>query len=159
MTISTIGHETPQVNAREKVLGKALYSGDLKLPGMLHAKVLRSPYAHARIVRVHTEAARALPSVHAVLSGDDTPTRMTGIHHKQHRILATHKVRFIGEEVVAVVAEDEETARDALDLVRVDYEELPAITDPEQALAPGAIEIQRGTRGRGCGIRSIRVHS
>ena len=83
---------------------------------MLHAKVLRSPYAHAKIVRVDADAARALPGVHAVLTGDDTPTRMTGIHHKQHRILATGKVRFIGEEVVAVVADDEETARDAIDL-------------------------------------------
>src|SRR6516162_8082343 len=104
MNVSIIGRATPQINAVEKVMGKALYSGDLKMPGMLHAKVLRSPHAHARIVRIDKEAACALPGVHAVLVGDDTPTRMTGIHHKQHRILATHKVRFFGEEVVAVVA-------------------------------------------------------
>jgi xanthine dehydrogenase molybdopterin-binding subunit B len=105
MPTSTIGKDTVQINAREKVLGKALYSGDLKMAGMLHAAVLRSPHAHARIVRIDADAARALPGVHAVLSGEDTPTRMTGIHHKQHRILATGKVRFIGEEVVAVHCE------------------------------------------------------
>ena len=135
MTISTIGKETIQINALEKVLGKAQYSADLKMGGMLHAKVLRSPHAHAKIVSVDASAARALPGVHAVLTGDDTPTRMTGIHHKQHRILATGKVRFIGEEVVAVVAEDEEAAlRDAIDLIRVEYEDLPVVLDPDQAL-------------------------
>jgi CO/xanthine dehydrogenase Mo-binding subunit len=150
MPTSTIGKDTPQINAREKVLGKALYSGDLKMAGMLHAKVLRSPHAHAKIVRVDADAARALPGVHAVLCGDDTPTRMTGIHHKQHRILATGKVRFIGEEVVAVVAEDEEIARDAIDLVRVEYEELPVVLDPDQALQEGTIEVHEGSRNLAC---------
>jgi CO/xanthine dehydrogenase Mo-binding subunit len=156
MTVSTIGRETPQINAREKVLGKAVYSGDLKMPGMLHAKVLRSPYAHARIVRVETQAARALPGVHAVLVGDDTPTRMTGIHHKQHRILATHKVRFIGEEVVAVVADDEEIARDALDLVRVEYEELPVVTDTGDALQAGTIEVHENSGNLACEYNVVR---
>lgn len=153
---STIGRETPQVNAIEKVLGKAVYSADMKMPGMLHAKVLRSPYAHARIVRTHTEAARALPGVHAVLTGEDTPTRMTGIHHKQHRILATGKVRFVGEEVVAVVADDEETARDAIDLVRVDYEELPPVLDTDQALRSGTIEVHASTGNLACEYNVVR---
>ena len=73
MTNSTIGKETTQINALEKVLGRAQYSGDLKMAGMLHAKVLRSPYAHARIVRVDADAARALPGVHAVLTGEERP--------------------------------------------------------------------------------------
>ena len=148
--LGTIGRATPQINAVEKVLGKAVYSADMKMPGMLHAKVLRSPHAHARIIRVHTETARALPGVHAVLTGDDTPTRMTGIHHKQHRILATGKVRFIGEEVVAVVAEDEETARDALDLIRVDYEEIPAVFDTDQALREGTEEVHADSGNLAC---------
>ena len=114
--ISTIGRPTPQVSALEKVSGRAIYGGDFKMPGMLHVKVLRSPHAHARIVHIETEAARALPGVHAVLTGADTPERLTGVHRKQHRILATGKVRFAGEEVVAVAAVDEETACDALGL-------------------------------------------
>ena len=143
--LSTIGRPTPQVTAVEKISGTALYGGDFKMPGMLHVKVLRSPYAHARIVRIEAEAARALPGVHAVLTGDDTPERLTGVHRKQHRILATGKVRFIGEEVVAVAAVDEETARDALDLVRVEYEPLPLVADVDAALQDGTIEIHAGT--------------
>jgi CO/xanthine dehydrogenase Mo-binding subunit len=143
--VSTIGRPTPQVAAREKVTGRAVYGGDFKMPGMLHLKVLRSPHAHARIVRIESEAARALPGVHAVLTGADTPDRLTGVHRKQHRILATGKVRFIGEEVVAVVAVDEETARDALDLIRVEYEPLPLVRDMDQALRDGTIEIHDKT--------------
>lgn len=150
MSTSTIGVPTPQVSAREKVLGKAVYAGDLHMPGMLHLKVLRSPHPHARIIHVEAEAARALPGVRAVLTGEDTPTRLTGIHHKQHRILATGKVRFVGEEVVAVVAVDEDTARDALDLIRVDYELLPTIFDREEALSPGAIEVHEGSGNLAC---------
>lgn len=156
MTISTIGRETPQVNAIEKVLGKAVYSADLKMPGMLHVKVLRSPHAHAKIVRIDTEAARALPGVHAVLTGEDTPTRLTGIHHKQHRILATGKVRFIGEEVVAVVADDEDIARDAIDLVRVEYEDLPLVVDCDQALRQGTIEIHEDSGNLACEYNVVR---
>ena len=156
MTTSTIGKDTVQINALEKVLGKAQYSADLKMAGMLHAKVLRSPYAHAKIVRVDADDARALPGVHAVLTGEDTPTRMTGIHHKQHRILATGKVRFIGEEVVAVVAEDEETARDAIDLIRVEYEELPVVLDPDQALQKGTIEVHDGSGNLACQYNVVR---
>ena len=134
LSTSTVGAPTPQVTALEKVLGRAQYAGDIKLPGMLHANVLRSPYPHARIVRIDTSAARSLPGVKLILTGEDTPTRMWGPHRKEQRILAAGVVRFVGEEVVAVAAVDEETARDALDLIRVEYEELPAILSPEQAL-------------------------
>ncbi|TPG59690.1 xanthine dehydrogenase family protein molybdopterin-binding subunit [Roseomonas nepalensis] len=142
---STIGRPTPPLNAREKLTGRALYAADFKMPGMLHLKVLRSPHAHARIVSVDTAAARALPGVHAVLCGEDTPDRLTGVHRKQHRILATSKVRFVGEEVVAVAAIDEETARDALDLVRVAYEPLPLVRSMDEALRPGAAEVHENT--------------
>ncbi len=81
---------------------------------------------------------------------------MTGIHHKQHRVLATHKVRFIGEEVVAVVAEDEEIARDALDLVRVEYEELPIVTDASEALRAGAIEVHENSSNLACEYNVVR---
>lgn len=137
---STLGVDTAQVTARAKVLGRAQYAGDLKLPGMLHAKVLRSPYPHARIVRIDTAAASALPGVKAVLTGADAPRAMWGVSHKERRILAEGVVRFAGEEVAAVAAVSEEIARDALDLIEVEYEELPAILGTDEALdeeAPG----------------------
>ncbi len=137
---STIGRETPQVTARAKVLGRAVYAGDHKLPGMLHGKILRSPYPHARIVSIDTSAARALPGVKAVLTGDDAPATLWGVHHKERAILAKGLVRYCGEEVAAVAAVSDEIARDALDLIQVEYEELPAILSTEEALdedAPG----------------------
>lgn len=141
MQTKVVGQPVPQVSAREKVLGRAAYVGDLKFAGMLHAKVLRSPYPHARIVHVDTAAARALPGVKAVVTGRDVPGRCWGVKHKQQRVLAVDRVRFVGEEVAAVVAVDEDTARDALDLIHIEYEELPATIDPEQALWPDAPKV------------------
>lgn len=140
MNTSTLGTDVPQLNARAKVTGRAPYAGDLKFPGMLHGKVLRSPYPHARIVRIDTTAARALPGVKAVLTGEDAPAVLWGVHHKERATLAQGVVRFAGEEVAAVAATTEEIARDALDLIAVEYEELPALLTPEEALdehAPG----------------------
>jgi len=137
---STLGQDVPQVNARAKVLGRAQYAGDLKVAGMLHGAVLRSPYPHARIVAIDTSAALALPGVKAVLTGADAPRAMWGVHHKERRILAEGVVRFAGEEVAAVAAASEEIERDALDHIQVEYEELPAILTPDEALdedAPG----------------------
>lgn len=140
MSESTLGRDTPQVNARAKVLGRAVYAGDIQVAGMLHGKILRSPYPHARIVSVDTSAALALPGVKAVLTGADAPRTLWGVHQKERRILAEGVVRFAGEEVAAVAATTEEIARDALDLIHIEYEELPAILTPEEALdddAPG----------------------
>jgi len=137
---STLGADIPQVTARAKVLGRAMYAGDIKVPGMLHGKVLRSPYPHARIASIDVSEALALPGVKAVLTGADAPRAMWGVHHKERRILAEGVVRFAGEEVAAVAATTEEIARDALDLIRVEYEELPAILTTEEAMdeeAPG----------------------
>jgi len=137
---STLGTGIAQVTARAKVLGRAVYAGDHKLPGMLHGKVLRSPYPHARILSIDTSAALALPGVKAVLTGADAPRALWGVHHKERRILAEGVVRFAGEEVAAVAAVSEEIARDALDLIAVEYEELPAILTPDESLdedAPG----------------------
>ena len=139
-----IGTSLPPINARDKVSGSALYAADLKLPRMLHAKVLRSTYAHARIRHIDVSRARNAPGVKAVLTGADTP-RAWGIMRKDEHVLAVDKVRFIGQEVAAVVASDENAALDALELIRVDYEELPAVFDMREALAPGAPEIHAGT--------------
>lgn len=139
-----LGVDTPQVTARAKVTGRALYAGDYKAPGMLHAKVLRSPYPHARIVRMDTSAARALPGVKAVLTGEDAPGTLWGAHHKERAVLAKGVVRYCGEEVAAVAATTEEIARDALDLIQVEYEELPAILTPEEAMDEEAFGIHPG---------------
>ena len=111
MSESTLGKDTAQISARAKVLGRALYAGDLKWPGLLHGKVLRSPYAHARIVRIDTRAAQALPGVRAVLTGQNSSAVPWGVHHKERRTLALNEVRFAGEEVAAVAAISEEIAR------------------------------------------------
>lgn len=140
-----IGISVPQVSAREKVLGLAQYVGDMKMAGMLHAKVLRSPYPHARIVNIDTSRARSVAGVKLVLTGEDTPTRKWGLIKKEHRILAAGKVRYAGEEVAAVAAVDENAALDAVEAIRVEYEELPAVLDPELALEPGAPEVHEGT--------------
>ena len=159
---STLGKDTPQVNARSKVLGRAQYAGDLQLAGMLHGKVLRSPYPHARIVRIDTTRASALPGVKAVLTGANSPGTLWGVHHKERRTLALDTVRFAGEEVAAVAATTEEIARDAIDLIEVEYEVLPHCIVVEQALAalPGC-----GIRGGRCrhrrrgGCRDRRGHT
>lgn len=144
MAESPIGRDTPQVNARAKVMGRALYAGDVQLPGMLHAKVLRSPYPSARIVGIDTRAAQALPGVKVVITGADAPATRWGVTHKDRHILARGRVRFAGEEVAAVAAVSEDVARDALDLIRVDYEEAPAVLTPEEALDDEAPRLHDG---------------
>ena len=140
-----VGTSMPQVNSREKVTGTAVFVADMTLPQMLHAKVLRSPLPHARIVHIDVEAARRLPGVRAIVTGADV-RKKHGLSVKDETILATDRVRFAGEEVAAVAAIDENVALDALELIRVDYEELPAVFDPEEALRPGAPEVHDGTR-------------
>ena len=144
MSASTLGRDTPQVTARSKVLGRAVYAGDIQLPGMLHGKVLRSPYPRARIVAIDTSAARALPGVRAVITGDDAPATRWGVSHKDRHILARGQVRFCGEEVAAVAAITEDIARDAIDLIRVEYEEETPLLDPDLALADGAPQVHVG---------------
>jgi CO/xanthine dehydrogenase Mo-binding subunit len=146
MSHSTIGVSAPLVDGREKVTGHAQYVADMKLNGMLQAKVLRSPFPHARIVHIDTSRALSLPGVKLVVTGADTPACLWGPIFKEHRILAVDKVRYAGEEVAAVAAIDEATAMDALELIRVEYEELPAILDPDLARQPGAPEIHEGTK-------------
>ncbi|MDA0365468.1 MAG: xanthine dehydrogenase family protein molybdopterin-binding subunit [Chloroflexi bacterium] len=133
-----IGTPTPRVDGVEKVTGRALYAGDRRLPGMLTGRLLHSHRPHARIVRIDTSAARALPGVHAVITGDDVRGHLYGRRIKDMPVLADGLVRYFGERVAAVAAEDEETARRAVDLIEVEYEDLPAVFDVVDAIAPGA---------------------
>jgi len=135
-----VGTSVRRVDALEKVTGRARYVTDLDRPGMLHAKILRSPYAHARVVRIETATARALAGVRAVVTSADLGwcEPYFGPAYRDRPVLAIDVARHEGEPVAAVVADDESVARQALDLIEVEYEELAAVTTLEEALAPGA---------------------
>lgn len=141
---AVVGQSVVQVAARERVTGRALYTGDLKRPGMLHARILRSPFAHARILSIDVSAAAALPGVHCIVTGDDVPATKWGVAHKQQYILAKGLVRFSGEEVAAVVATSETIAAQALELIEVEYDPLDAALQPLQALLPDAPKVHAG---------------
>ena len=133
-----VGKRLPFVDGVEKVTGATEFIADLKLPGMLVGKALRSPHPHARIRNVDASRAERLPGVHAVLSRDNTPAIRFGINHKDETAFCREKARYIGDEVAAVAAVDEDTAEEALSLIRVDYEELTALADPFAAQEEGA---------------------
>lgn len=125
-----------------KVTGRAVYGTDLKVPGMLYAKILRSPHAHARIAGIDLSAARSMPGVRAAFSAADLQqNRLYGIAVKDERPLAADRVRYIGDEVAVVAAIDRHTADCALEAIRVDYEPLPALFDVSEALAPAAPQL------------------
>jgi carbon-monoxide dehydrogenase large subunit len=134
------------------IRGKGNYVDDINLPGMLYGAILRSPYAHARIKSIDVSAATSLPKVKAVITGKDLePLKlawMPTLSADVQAVLATDKVRFQGQEVAYVVAEDRYAARDALELIDVDYEILPAVVDPRKALEPGAPVIRDDVEGR-----------
>lgn len=128
-----VGQSVERKDALEKVTGRAAYVHDLELPGMLYAKVLHSPYAHAEILSIDAEEAKALPGVKAVLTGKELPY-LLGLYMIDKCILARNKVRYQGESVVAVAAEDEKTAEQALSLIKVAYREIPAVLSIDEAL-------------------------
>ncbi|QSQ20515.1 xanthine dehydrogenase family protein [Pyxidicoccus parkwayensis] len=133
-----VGQSVPRPDAREKVTGRALYTDDLHLPGMLHGALLGSPHAHARILSYDTSRAKALPGVRAVLTAVDLPPVNIGPVIKDQPLLARGKVRYAGEPVAAVAAVDAATARRALELIDIRYEVLPAVLDAEAAMRPDA---------------------
>jgi carbon-monoxide dehydrogenase large subunit len=134
-----LGKNYPRVDAADKVSGRSQYAGDVYLPGMLIGKVLKSSRPHARILRIDTSQAAQVPGVRAVITGNDIPdVRFGSGAVKDRRVFALEKVRYMGEPVAAVAAVDEIAALEALDLIQVQYEDLPAITDPIDALKPEA---------------------
>jgi CO/xanthine dehydrogenase Mo-binding subunit len=152
-----IGQGLPRPDAWEKVRGRPIFAGDLALAGMLHARIVRSPYASARIARLDTADAAALPGVVAVLTHADVPRnemrlelpgRMAeataGAVLATQPVLARDRVRFQGEPVVAIAAETPEAAAAAAERVRVEYEPLPGVYDPIAALEPGAPHVHEG---------------
>ncbi len=133
-----LGRSVPRLEAREKVTGRAVYTDDMTLPGMLHGALLGSPHAHARILAYDTSRARAMPGVKAVLTAEDLPDHRIGAVIKDQPLLARGKVLYAGEPVAAVAAVDLDTARRALRAIDIQYEPLPEVLDPEEALRPDA---------------------
>ena len=130
-----VNHSLPRRDSRVKVTGKAQYVADLKLIGMAYAKVLRSPYAHAKIISIDTSRAAAQPGVFCVVTGNDLEGLNPYYGHavKDHPLLAIDKVRYAGEPVAAVVAVDERTAFEALEFIDIKYQELEAVFTPQEA--------------------------
>ena len=134
--LALIGTPMRKIEGLDKSTGRAVYTDDIVLPGMLHGKILRSPYPHARIVSIDVSEAKKLEGVHAVITGADIPTKYGIIPWTADEYpLCTDRVRYIGDGVAAVAAVDEDQAIRALELIQVEYEELPAFLDPYEALA------------------------
>ena len=158
-----VGTPAKRIDAYGKVTGQTEYSGDLVMPGMLHAKILFAGRPHARILSIDTSAAEALPGVAAIFTAKDVPVNEYGLQINDQPVLCgplpgpppnsanfgeervgavdASIVRFVGDQVAVIVAETEEIAAKARKLIRVEYEDLPVLTDPEEAMQPGAFPI------------------
>ncbi len=134
-----IGVNVRRIDAPSKVTGALRYAGDMILPGMLHVQVLRSPHPHARIVSLDTTDAEAVPGVEGVVTSADVPGKDGfGVFVADQPVMARDKVRYVGEQVAAVAAETLAAARQAIAKIRVEYELLPAVFDPDEAMVAGA---------------------
>ena len=134
MELAIVGKSVVRRDALEKATGQAIYLDDVSLPRMLYGKVLRSKYPHAKIKRIDTSRARALLGVKVVITGDDLPDGRHGPFIKDTPILAKGQVNYVGEPIAAVAAVDEETAKAALSLIEVEFEQLPPVLDPIAAM-------------------------
>jgi 4-hydroxybenzoyl-CoA reductase alpha subunit len=141
MPYSVIGKSVPRVDSVVKVTGQAKFAGDISLPGMLVGKILRSKYAHAKILNIDVSEAEKVKGVKAIITGKDTPGKTYGLFARDEPPLAVNKVRYIGDEIAAVAAIDGDTANEALNLIQVEYQVLPAVFDPIEAMQPGAPQI------------------
>ncbi len=141
-SLKIVGQPQPRIDGAARVTGQAHYTYDIRLPGMLYGAILRSPHAHARLLAINTERARALPGVQLILTHENIPEIPWG--NGQTRLLDT-TLCYAGDEVACVVARDPDIARDALELIEVEYQQLPWVLDPLAALEPGEPQVyQRG---------------
>jgi len=142
--LKVVGKRHPKIDGWERVSGKATYASDVYFPGMLYGKILRSPHPHAKVLKIDAERAKALPGVKAVLTPKDIAAYSwygaPGRSHHDMPLLA-EVARFAGDDIAVVAAVDEDRAEEALDLIKVDYEVLPFVLDPEEALKPDAPKI------------------
>ncbi|MCU1339841.1 MAG: yagR [Bryobacterales bacterium] len=142
--LKTVGHGTHRIDALQRVTGGAKYTGDIHLPGMLYARVLRSPHPHARIRKIDVSKAMALPGVKAILTSENCDVTWGSGDQLNQRRLFNNPVRFAGDPVASIAAIDRHVAEDAMHLIDVDYEVLPFLTDVEEAMKPGAVAIHEG---------------
>jgi 4-hydroxybenzoyl-CoA reductase subunit alpha len=140
MDLSVVGKRLPKIDAPDKATGRAIYTDDIVLPNMIYGKLLLSPLPHAKIKYINTEKAKSLPGVKVILTGADVTDLTYGTSPPRYdeNVLAKEKVRFVGDVVAAVAAVDEETCYKAVKLIEVEYEELPAVFDPIEAIKDGA---------------------
>lgn len=141
-----IGQRLPYLEGVRKATGELRFTDDIYLPGVIYGRILRSPHPHARILHIDTSLVEKLPGVKGVITGKDTLGRKFGVPrypgaHPDQQGLATDRVRYIGDEVAALAAVDEDTAEEALQLIKVEYEPLPAVFDPVEAMKPGAPQL------------------
>ena len=144
MKYEVLGKGVAKVDVLDKVLGQAKYGDDTELPGMLYAKILRSPVPHAKILSIDIERAQRLAGVNAVITAKDVPYNLFGEEVEDQVVLASDRVRYVGDPVVAVAAESEEVAEDALELIDVKYEELPGVFDIRDAVKADAPKLHEG---------------
>ncbi len=149
-TRSVVGRSVPRSDVPAKVTGRAIYTEDLVLPNILYGRLLGSPHAHAKVLSIDTSKAEALPGVKAVITGKDVSDVLYGVSPARYDeyVLAKDKVRFVGDEVAAVAAIDQETADAAIKLIEVEYEVLEAALDPFDAQKDGAPTIHEAARGK-----------
>jgi aerobic-type carbon monoxide dehydrogenase small subunit (CoxS/CutS family) len=140
---NTVGRSSPRVDAAAKVSGQAKYTADHSFENMLHGKILHSPIPHGVIKKIDTRKAGTFPGVKLVLTGKDIPDIMYGVSPARYDedVLAKERVRYVGDEVAAVIAVDEKAAEKALNLIKVEYEELPSVFDPMEAIKKGAPQL------------------
>ena len=146
---AVLGKRVTRVDALEKVTGAAQYGGDVHLPGMLHGKFVRSAHPHAKILNIDTSAAEKLPGVRAIVTQDDVESG--------RRVFATDKVLYLGEPIAAVAATDPDIAEEAADLIKIDYEVLPAVQDVMEAIEPDAPRLHSDDTKDGPARRTIRA--
>ncbi|MBO0688111.1 MAG: molybdopterin-dependent oxidoreductase [Candidatus Dormibacteraeota bacterium] len=148
-----VGRSVPRTDALEKVTGRAAYAYDVRLPGMVYGEILRSPHPHARILGIETSQAEAMPGVLAILTQKDMPSARFGAFVQDETALADGVVRYVGEGVAAAIAVDEPTALAAIRAIQVEYEPLPGVFDPEQAMEEGAPPVHEGVE------RNVAAHN
>jgi 4-hydroxybenzoyl-CoA reductase alpha subunit len=142
---SIVGKSVPRLDGPEKVMGKTQFTDDLSMPGMLYGKMLGAKVAHAKIKSIDTSKAEQVPGVVAVITGKDTPKPYSiNDHLPSEYALTPEKVRYYGEAIACVAAIDEETAEEAADLIEVDYEQLPPLIDPLEAMAQDDVRVHEG---------------
>ena len=139
--VTLVGAPVPRVEGPDKVTGRSIYAADVNLPGLLWGKILRSPYPHARIRHIDPSRARQVPGVRAVITGQEIPGHLMGKMIRDLPVLCWERVRFVGDRVAAVAADTPDAAEEALGLIDVEYEELPAVFDPLEAMQPDAPRI------------------